>query len=480
MNGGKSFSSSIEVFSWLSRFIAVGIIKDASLDRMKLLVELAGHPERCAPVIHVAGSKGKGSVTGMIAAMFEAAGYRPARYLSPHVNDFRERIGGGSSFFDEAVYCAAGEEIRELVERRLPGVPGGLPDSAPGGAGKPTFFELLTLYFFLCARQGGCDVLVIETGIGGRLDPTSVVDPLVSVITLIELEHTGMLGTTIAAVAGEKAGIVKPGKPLVLARQCSEALGMFVQNTVEKHSPLIYFPEITDIGNLKIHTEGTDFTLRLKPVSGLGCRRGIDFPTPSFYPLNISIPTPGAVYAENAGLAVAALKTAFPHIGGDTVRRGLGSFRLPAHFEKVFQNPPVIVDGAHTPESIRVCTETFCALYGEGGILIFSCGMDKNTAAMAEILLPHFSRIIITTPGSFKTSDPEKIYTIFTTALVKQSLSKAIQDKVLLVPQTEEAIRKAMNSSLEKNLPILCTGSFYLASEMYRTLPILEKDERPV
>jgi dihydrofolate synthase/folylpolyglutamate synthase len=432
---------------------------------MELLAELAGHPERCAPSIHIAGSKGKGSVTGIIASILEADGRRPARYMSPHVSDFRERISLGNSFFDEAVYRAAGEELREIAESSVPAAKSGLFDPGSEDGEEPTFFELLTLYFFLCARRGNCEALVVETGMGGRLDCTNVVDPLVSVITLIELEHTGFLGNTIAAVAGEKAGIIKHGKPLVLARQhaeaaspneawsSNEALDVFKRKAAEEHSPLIYLPDAVDIDILKISPGGTDFSLRFKNNTFPG--------GPA--PLELFIPAPGAIQAENAGLAITALKIAFPRIGEDAIRRGLRNVRLPARFEMVLQDPPVIIDGAHTPESAALCVETFCFLYGGEGILLFGCAADKNAFGMAEVLLPHFSRVFITAPGSFKISDPGRIYEAFTAVPAAQG---AGPDKVTLVRETGEAIRQALEWGRKQGLPVLGVGSFYIASEI--------------
>jgi len=439
------FSSSAEVFSWLSRFINLesGMPqkpKSFRLDRMEFLAGLAGNPERCAPSIHIAGSKGKGSVTGMIASILEADGRRAARYMSPHIADIRERISVGNSFFDEAVYCTAGDELRDVAENKVPMAHNSLfdPDTEEGEA--LTFFELLTLYFFLCARTSGCDVMVVETGMGGRLDCTNIIDPLVAVITLIELEHTAILGPTIAAVAGEKAGIIKPGKPLVLARQNGEALDVFKKQAVEKNSQLSYFPDIAAIENLHIHPGGTDFSLTF-------------FNKMSLY-LKLSIPIPGAIQAENAGLAVVALKTAFPNLGESAITRGLANVKIPARFEKIADEPPLIIDGAHTPESVLLCTETFCALYDEGGILLFGCAADKNAAAMAEILLPRFSQIIITTPGTFRTSSPEKVFSAFSSK------------KTLFLKDTREAAQKALELGKKSDLPVLCTGSFYLVSEI--------------
>jgi len=437
------FSSSAEVFSWLSQFInyesGLPPAKSFRLDRMEHMASVAGHPERCAPCIHIAGSKGKGSVTAMTASILEASGLRAARYMSPHISDFRERISLGNSFFEEPVYRAAGDELRDLAENKIPAAKISLFDPSDEEGEPPTFFELLTLYFFLCAKHGGSDAMVVETGMGGRLDCTNIVDPVVSVITLIELEHTAILGKTIPAIAGEKAGIIKTGKPVVLAKQTAEALEIFRKKAAEKNSRLFYFPEHAAVDNLNVNTGGTVFSLKL---SGENDTHGL------------SIPIPGVIQAENAGLAVLALKKFNKNISNDAVRRGLSRLKIPARFEKIADNPPFIIDGAHTPESVSLCADTFCPLYGEGGILLFGCAADKDAAAMAAPLLPRFSQIIITMPGTFRISNPDKVYGAFAS------------NKTTLIKDTAEAIRQTLEISQRKNLPVLCTGSFYLASEL--------------
>ena len=427
----RNFSSSAEVFEWLSKFINLERgqrPKSFRLERMEVLCELAGHPQRCAPSIHIAGSKGKGSVTSMLSSMLTAAGFRAARYMSPHVTDIRERICLGDSFFDEDIYCSAGDELRQVAEVLLPAAPDPLFDEC-----EPTFWELLTLLFFLCAQQARCNIMVVETGMGGRLDSTNVLDPLVSVITLIELEHTAFLGNTITAVAGEKAGIIKPGKPLVLARQCDEALEVFKNKAQEQNSPLNYFPEIAELSDVNVLSHGTQFL---------------------YGDLRLTIAIPGKVQAENAALAIAALKIAKLDVSEDAIRRGLANLKIPARFEKIAEQPIFIIDGAHTPESFDLCVETFCSLYGEGGVLIFGCAADKDPAAMAKTASQHFSKIIITTPGTFKISDPVKVYEAFAAIAGKE--------KTELVPDTQEAVKQAM----EISKPILGTGSFYLAAEI--------------
>lgn len=465
-----SFGSSREVFDWLNRFVNLEAGQKPSSfrpERMECIAAVAGNPELCAPSFHVAGSKGKGSVTGMLSAILEAAGHRVAQYVSPHVADFRERITLNRAFLDEGVYIEAGNELRDLVktledkskaEYRM--FTGDGPEDTP-----PTYFELLTLYFFLCARIVRCDSLAVETGMGGRLDPTNIVNPLASIITVIELEHTEFLGNTITEVAWAKAGIIKSGKPLILAEQCDEALAVFRRTAAEKKSPLLYFPDIAEISDVTIRDGGTDFTLSFK--------------TEGFFPepLKLSVGISGAVQALNAALAVIALKNAFPSLDAETVRRGLKDFTLPARFEKLHRElrrqedpegpravPPVIIDGAHTEKSVELCVNTFTALYGEGGILIFGCAAGKNAEAMAAILVPRFSKIIITTPGTFKVSDPKGVHAVFEKELDRQK--KKGLSTLLFIPETKKAIGYVLEESRRTGLPVLGTGSFYLAAEI--------------
>jgi dihydrofolate synthase/folylpolyglutamate synthase len=445
--------SSSDVFAWISRFINLekGQSRNSfRLDRMITLAELAGHPETCAPAIHIAGSKGKGSVTGMISCILEAAGMKTARYTSPDLGDRRERITCGSNFFDENIYIDAGKELVE-TEKALfrPGAKTRkLFSPADEGGEEPTFFELMTLYFFLCARRAACDIMVIETGMGGRLDATNIVSPLLSVITLIELEHTEYLGDTLRKIASEKAGIIKTKKKVILSKQEPEALEVFSRISMEREAPLVYAPDMVNIQNFEISKTGTSGTLNFRgPLKS------------SLQALNIHVPIPGKVQIQNAALAVLSVKTAFPEIDPRIIQQGLADFTLPARFERIQEKPPFIVDGAHTAHSSRLCAETFTGLYGFRGLLLFGCAEGKDINAMAEILAPCFSYIIITTPGTFKKSDPLKIYESFSSV-------SAANRNLFFIPDTQAAINKALELGEQKELPILGIGSFYLAAEI--------------
>ena len=453
MESSTPFTGSAGVFDWLSQFI--NFERDQSgkpfrLDRMKRLAALAGRPESCAPAVHVAGSKGKGSVTGMIAAILEAGGYKTARYASPHVSDFRERISLGRSFFPEEIYAEGGNRLREAAGEFLK------------TGEEPTFFELMTLWFFLCARLSGCRTMAVETGMGGRLDATNILDALVSVITIIELEHTETLGGTLAAIAGEKAGIIKPRRPLLLAEQKPEALEVFRLRAGETESPLLYFPEGGKISGIRMGPEGTAFDLELKDPPG-GSRGGGGKPRVF---QDLRIPLPGRVQAENAGLAVLAAAAAFPDIPERAFREGLEGFTLPARFEQLRGDPAFVIDGAHTPRSAGECVETFTELYGRGGILLFGCVSGKDVLSMAETLIPAFSRIIITTPGTFKKSSPRDVYDAF----VKTAAGRRNPPELLFIPDTGQAVEEAAGLGVKQKLPVLGAGSFYLAGEIRRML----------
>jgi dihydrofolate synthase/folylpolyglutamate synthase len=291
--------------------------------------------------------------------------------------------------------------------------------------------------------------MVAETGMGGRLDSTNVLDPMVSVINIIELEHTSFLVNTITAIAAEKAGIIKQNKPLILAKQNEEAFDVFMRKTKEKNSLLFYIPDIAELSNVNVTQQGTDFILSFKKANNLSPL----FPDP----LSLSINIPGKVQAENAALAVAAVKTAFPNINETAVRGALKNLNIPGRFEKISEEPLFVIDGAHTQKSLELCIETFCSLYGEGGVLVFGCAADKNEKAMAKIACPHFEKIIVTAPGTFKTSNP---------ALVFEAFMANTKGKTLLLPDTQEAVMAAIQFAHGKNLPILGTGSFYLVSEI--------------
>lgn len=446
MRNKHRFESSDEIFKWLSGFINFErdpSARDYRLDRMQRLAQIAGHPEGALRAVHVAGSKGKGSVTTMVASILSEAGLRTARYLSPHVTEYRERICLNARFFDEGVYTAAGSALRDIVDRY---------GAEAAEQGEPTFFELLTLFYFLCAQEASCAAGAIETGLGGRLDATNIITPAVSVITPIEREHIEYLGTTISAIAGEKAGIIKALRPVVLAQQPPDALAVFRSAADRAGSPLLYLPEEARLTDLRTDTTGTRFRLSFRSAGALAA------------PREVRLTQIGEIQAYNAALAALAVRTAFPEVDEPAILGGLEKTVLPARFERILDQPPLIIDGAHTPRSVALTVGTFVSLYGDGGILLFACAADKNAREMARLLVPHFSRILVTTPGSFKKSDLDGVHQAFLDHL------RADKPELARIENTQEAVAAAVQAGRQGYLPILCVGSFYLAAIARRQL----------
>lgn len=433
-----------DVFGWIDTFINFErgqTSKSFRLDRIELLARLAGNPERCCPAVHVAGSKGKGSTTTMIASILAEAGLKTGLYVSPHVVDYRERVGLHGGPFPEAVYAQAGGELKAALDRAL--AAGGLP-----GGEEPTFFELMTMLFFLCCRRAGCAAAAVETGMGGRLDATNILDPLVSVLTPIELEHAEYLGGTIAEIAAEKAGIVKAGRPVVAAAQRDEALAVFRKTAAERGSPLRYLPEEASLDGLAVDRDGTRARVTFRDRSL--------FPDPLAFRLRLV----GKIQAANAALAALAVRLAFPSVSDAAIVTGLEKAALPARFERVSLDPAVVVDGAHTAASAELAAETFAELYGSGGVLLFGCALGKDAESMARILSPRFSRVVVTRPGDFKKSDPESVFRTFS----------AVHGSVELVPDAGAATERAFALAEREGLPLLAAGSFYLAALVRKRL----------
>jgi dihydrofolate synthase/folylpolyglutamate synthase len=495
------FESADEVFEYLGSFVNFEkkqkqSIRDYRLDRMEMLLGYFGNPHRSLRTIHIAGSKGKGSTGLYLARGLEALGEKTGLYSSPHVSTYRERITRGGEFFDDALFVSEGtriiESLPEFTARNL-----------KGGA-EPSAFELLTLLAFLVFKAAGCTVAVIETGIGGRLDATNVVSPVITLITPIELEHTDILGDTIPLIAGEKAGIIKEGIPVFVAVQRHpEALEVIRMRAREKQAPLVYLPEVIEGLRITTDSSGTVLKFRWTPdfletttdnlsipeKEGLsGPPRRLERPEKKELKLPVGVKTTltmlGTVQGENAALALTVLRTLLrPDLPSDSKGRWtscwdptlwyqavkkLSAAQLPARMEILGDHPPVVIDGAHTPASIRHVLETFARVYRAGGICIFGSVLGKNARGMAPLICQKFEDIIISTPGTFKPSKPEEVLSIF----------REYRPNTTFFPSPAEALIRAIEQS-KGSRPILVTGSFYMASEIRKLLlPVMENEKQ--
>lgn len=420
-------------YRWFESFLAIdrgGYRPRAHrLRRMRHLLARYGDPHRATPVIHVAGSKGKGSTAAFIAAVLHEAGMRCGVFSSPHVESYRERVRVLDGSLTDELALSLFRRIERDVDAERARV-----DEAE----LPTTFELLTLFGFLAFRGTACDVAVVEVGIGGRTDATNVVAPLASVVTPIELEHTEYLGTTLRAIAGEKGGVIKHGTPVFLGRQRPEAEATLRSIARLRRAPL---------------TSLVDAALRLDVARERG-RTRLDLDLPPDRSISTSLRLAGSVQADNAALAALAITNLYPTISDETVGRGLAQAWIPGRSELVSGSPPILLDGAHTPASIAQLCDTVADIEPERSrrTAIFGSVRGKDHETMLALLAAHVARIVVTRPGTFKESDLETLYDACRRTPAACSLAATVAEAL------EEATRGTAG------LIVVC-GSFYLVGE---------------
>ena len=412
------------------------------LDTIDYLCKRFDNPQDSAPCIHVAGSKGKGSVSKLIASILSEAGYNVGLYTSPHITDFRERISSAKGFFDDKIYEAAIKEI-------MPNVESIIPENLP--AERPlTWFELVTLYAFLCFRIAKTDWNVFEVGLGGRLDATNIIRPKLCCITPIELEHTEFLGNTLEKIAAEKAGIIKNCTPVLLARQQSESVNIVLkEKSFTRHAPYYFVEDL-------ISKSFYSFNDKKKTMH-------VHFESSMFNrPVDADMKLLGKMQAQNAAMACIAVKKVLPNIDEQIIEKGLSKAFLPGRFEikqklPGFEGLTLILDGAHTLNSVTLTVDTLNKLFGSQKInLLFACAADKDVKDMAKIFKYRFSHIFLTRPGDKKQSNLE----------AEKEAFKAAQLDFTADADYKKQIKKALELSASENAVLLVTGSFYLVSEV--------------
>lgn len=415
-----------------------GTKREYRLDRMEFLCALFGNPQDSGKTVHLAGSKGKGSTAVMGATVCSLSDGPVGLYTSPHLVDYTERfrILPQPPDTKEQLY-RLGISINQRLSQLQPG-------TLPGGD-YPTTFELLTLLAFLYFQHYQCRWVWLETGLGGRLDATNVLkQPEAVIITPIELEHRDFLGDSLAAIAGEKAGIMKPGVPVFLAEQPAEALEVFSRRAREMEAPLYYLPD---------YLESCEF-------DPAGDRQSCRFhwkEEATAYPASFTPSMLGDVQGSNGALALLCLKNILPGLSNKQLIEGLEQASLPGRGEIVQRNPLVVLDGAHTPHSLASVLEAFRILASEPSVLLFSCAADKDAQSLVKEISQHqaFSHIIVSRPGTFRASKPEETAAIFQTAGL---------DNQLIIP-CDGAVNKALELAGEVGSILVC-GSFYLAGEV--------------
>jgi len=426
--------------------------QEFKLDRMRELLQRLGNPQQQLPIVHVAGTKGKGSTAAMIAAVLTAAGYRTGAFTSPHLERIEERMAV------DGRPCPPAEFV-DLIERITPAVEEMDRSAAacdPPEMG-PTYFEITTAAALLHFARCNVDAAVLEVGLGGRLDSTNVCTPRVAVITSISFDHTRQLGDTLDAIAREKAGIVKPGVPVV--------------SGVTDDEPRRAIREICRRCECRLIELGVDFDFDYRPPRDL--QRGpacgqLDFRYTAGGPdayTRLPLALPGPHQAANAAVALATLgelgRTGWD-LPTEAVRKGLGETVFPARVEVVARRPAIVVDAAHNPASIAALAGTLRESFSVARrLLLFAATQEKDVRRMLQHLLDDFDEVVFTRYlNNPRAMPPEEV------ASIARELTARRYD---VVADPSDALRQVRRSAGPDDL-ICITGSFFIAAELRRQL----------
>ena len=396
------------------------------LERMDQALALIGDPHRRLRAVHIAGTKGKGSVAAMLDAIGRAAGLRCGLYTKPHLVHLTERTRIDGAEMPADLMLEYIERLRAIYDR----------------AGLAlTFFEFTVALMFLYFAEANVDLAIIETGLGGRLDSTNVVMPLLSVITPIGFDHMDRLGHTIGAIAAEKGGIIKPGVPVVIGARDSEARQVLTSIAVQRGSPVTLVDR--------------EFSFRSLAPDHL-----IDYFGRGFELEHVELGVAGPFQHENAAIALAAIETLRAQgwrLGESAIRNGLKGLRWPGRFDVVSRKPLVILDCAHNELSITALLETIAVELGPQvrPRLIFGCLEDKQWARMSAMLAPKVRDATLTRVQPKRPLEPEKLLPLF-----------AARVPARVIREPERAVEQVMAES-EADDVIVVTGSVYLVGQIY-------------
>jgi dihydrofolate synthase / folylpolyglutamate synthase len=394
------------------------------LERIGAVLDALGRPQGRCRIVHVAGTNGKGSTCAMIEAAIRASGATTGLFTSPHLSQPTERIRIDGLPISAEEFAAAFDEVHEAVENLL----------ADGRIDlHTTYFETVTAMALLVfARRA--ERIVLEVGLGGRLDATNVVTPELTVITPVDFDHEQFLGRGIEAIAGEKAGILKAGVPTVFARQRPEAAVVLDRRAAELCVPVVHAADLA-VEDLALHPSGSRFR-----VGGL----------------TVDCPLAGAHQVENAVTAVAALRTL--GVPDRAITAGIAASRWPGRLERIAESPDIVVDGAHNPAGARALAAYIDRFYaGRRVVLIFGAMRDKAVDEIAGALFPRAAEVILTAPHQARAVSPDALRDV------------ADHPNVRTAANVADALAVARSSRPDV---IFVTGSLFLVAEARDTIGV--------
>lgn len=408
-------------------------VTNFNLNRMQRILAALGNPHKKLRTLHIAGTKGKGSTCSMLAAMLQAAGFKTGLYTSPHFVELRERIAVDGAMISEADFIRLMARIAPIVERME--------------RDEPTFFEIMTAAAFLHFVNKKVDFAVIETGLGGRLDSTNVIKPEVCGITNISYDHVQQLGNTLEKIAEEKAGIFKPGVPVISAPQPSNVKKVF-KRVAES------------VGcDLRFVGEDLEFSYRFECSRATGPHTRVCMATPSSRFDHLQVPLLGEHQAYNCAVALGmidALRQKNVNIPEQTAIDGLARVRVQGRLETIREQPRTIVDAAHNAASVAALMKAIGQnITYDSMVVIFACSLDKDIDGMLGQLQLGADKVIFTTNGTSRSADPMDLHLRFLEKTQKMSQ---------VAPNLVEAYKIARHCVTREDI-ICITGSVYLVGE---------------
>jgi dihydrofolate synthase/folylpolyglutamate synthase len=412
---------------------AVRADQPRKVPRMRRLLALAGRPQQRFRAALVAGTKGKGSTTAMLAAILHAGGRRVGRYTQPHLVSYRERTWVDGAYVPAEEVAALARELRPLVqaaERMTPDL------------GRYTTFEVGTALTFLYFARASIDVAVVEVGVGGAHDATNVLDPLVSVIAPISADHLDTLGPTLPDVARAKAGILRPGRPAVIGPQTTAVARVLHAEAARQGAPLTWV--------------GRDW--RWCPKTTAPAAGPFTLIGPAARYDHLTLPLLGRHQRDNAALAVAALH-ALDQAGvrghPDAAARGLAAVAWPGRIQGLPTDPLLVVDGAHNAASATVLRDTLLECFPDRAlVLVLGCTADKDLAAIVDVLVPRASHVVATRAHHPRAAPAERV----------AAAARAAGASATVAPDVAAAIREAAATTPEHGL-VVVAGSLFVAGE---------------
>jgi dihydrofolate synthase / folylpolyglutamate synthase len=410
-------------------------VQKFDLENIRALARALGHPDRHFPSAHIAGTNGKGSTAAMLDSILRAAGLVTGFYTSPHLERINERISVGGQPVSDEEFARSFTLLHELIERLL---------AASELAAHPTYFECLTAMALEIFAGAPVDFAVLEVGMGGRLDATNIVLPLVAVITPVDFDHENYLGHSIEEIAREKAGIIKPGTPVVSAAQRAPARAMIARRAEELAAPVV---EVDRAYRLEeIRSEG-------------GLYRAAAVEAESGERIELAPPLAGRYQLQNALTATAAARVlagrGFPLTSG-LIELGIARTRWPGRLEKMGENPAVYLDGTHNPAGARELVAFWDEQFPERRpVLVYGAMRDKAVDEIAGLLFPRAGKVILT--------EPHQPRAISAHALAAMTSHLAAEFEVIANPV--EAVGRALELAGPEDV-VFVTGSLYLAADL--------------